>query len=941
MQTRRRAARRLSRPFVLVPVALVAVLLLPSTGRSPQAEFEPRPELVEAARTGKPVELVSERTATATTWVNPDGTFRKDMSSVPVRAKVGKQWRAVDLTLERRSDGSVGPKVSPGREVLSSGGSGPLLVSTLGGVRVTTSWPTKLPVPSIDGPAATYAEVLPGVDLRLTVTDAGTSQVLVVKTREAAQNPELQELRLRMSAKNGVVQSSKDGGLSVLDSHGREVATAVAPTMWDSRGVVRDERHEVVRDVGEMIAHRSVSPADGDAVALVRTTMARNEVVLRPNLDLLADTGVTFPLYIDPMTTPKATEWAMVRKQSPTSSYYKWTSMYGQGAGYDGYYLQRLYWRFDTVDFKHAQIQEATFSAKLLWTPSCQERGVQLWRTGSISSSTSWNNLPSWEFRQNTLSAAAGHDSCDPYGRTMEFNAVEAATWAADGYHNTVTLGLKAVTETDDESWKQFPHTVSLSVQYSFPPNQPSDLGLADPAVACDSVIGGVKPRVRARLVDVDLDNLEAEFEAYTGTTIVAANKIWSETAELGAASGTSFTSATRIQKADGTLPDGQYVWQVRAREASAQNLAGPWSGPCGFTVDNSVVAQPGLSVPGATVWSVDANPVTVTLLPTAAGGPVPANVAYYRWSLNSDSPTSSNVVAVGTSKQVPVSVATDKAGVNVLRVWAYISADSRSVPYVYTFDTNSSSAFAAQYLFDEGTGSITDDKAGTNDLTGMTGLWGLRGNYRDAGATTELADNFVQLTAASTPPQTANPVVSTNTSFTVSAWVDTSDLTAERVAVSQGAGAINHFTLGVSPTCGTAPSTYACYRFGVWNGTTMQYVESTRSAAGDVLAGLVHVVGDISKTGKARIRVIVDGQIQTDTKNLSAPAVTSATGQLIVGAAKNTSGFSNRWVGSIDNVMAMQGLLDDAALVQLNATDGGRCYSSARYDAGITPCAN
>ncbi len=633
----------------------------------------------------------------------------------------------------------------------------------------------------------------------------------------------------------------------------------------------------------------------------------------------------------------------MVRKQSPSSSYYKWTTSIGQGAGYDGAYLQRLCWEFDTADFKRATVQRATFSAELMWTPSCQERGVELWRTANISSSTSWNNLPAWGERQNTLSASAGHESCDPYGRTVEFNAIEAANWSATGLHTVVTLGLKAVTETDDQSWKQFPHDVSFSVLYSFPPDKPTLTTFADPAVQCGSVIGGVKPRVRTQLLDDDNDNVKAEFEAYSGSTIVAANKIWSETAEPGSASDTYFTSATRIQNSAGALPPGPYVWRVRAREEAALGQAGDWSDPCTFTVDNSLVQQPGLSVPGGTTWSIDANPVTLTLLPTASGGTVPAGTAYYRWSLNSDSPTSGNVLATGTSKQVPISVSTDKAGVNVLRVWAYNSADSRSVPYVYTFDTNgSSSVFAAQYLFDEGTGATSDDKAGTLDLTGMTGLWGIRGKYRDSGATTELQDNLLQLTAASTPPQTTAPVVATNTSFTVSVWVDTADLTAERIAVSQSSGAVNYFTLGVAPSCGAAP-TYACYRFGVWNGSTMKYVESTRGAVGDALEGLVHVVGDISKTGKIRIRVIVDGQIQSNTNDpdRSPPTSTSATGQLVVGGTKTSGAFAKQWVGYIDNVMVMQGLLDDAALVQLDATDGGRCYS-ARYDTtGITPCAN
>ena len=88
--------------------------------------------------------------------------------------------------------------------------------------------------------------------------------------------------------------------------------------------------------------------------------------------------------------------------------------------------------------------------------------------------------------------------------------------------------------------------------------------------------------------------------------------------------------------------------------------------------------------------------------------------------------------------------------------------------------------------------------------------------------------------------------------------------------------------------------------------------------------------MGDISKTGKIRIRVIVDGQIQSNTNDpdRSPPTSTSATGQLVVGGPRPQA-LRQQWVGYIDNVMVMQGLLDDAALVQLDATDGGRCYLS------------
>ncbi len=220
VKTRRTGLRWGLAALALCTLAAVALVIFAPSGLA----LDGLPEQQEAKRTGEPVEIKGNRTTTSTTWANPDGTFRKDMSSVAIRAKVGKKWKRFDLTLERHSDGSIGPKASPNREVLSGGGTEPLLALTFDGVRVSTRWPTKLPRPSIEGPAATYAEVLPGVDLRMTVTDAGTTQVLIVKNRAAAENHDLGELRLKTTAKNGAVQASATGGLSVVDTHGREVA---------------------------------------------------------------------------------------------------------------------------------------------------------------------------------------------------------------------------------------------------------------------------------------------------------------------------------------------------------------------------------------------------------------------------------------------------------------------------------------------------------------------------------------------------------------------------------------------------------------------------------------------------------------------------------------------------------------------------------------------
>ncbi|MFD0631712.1 hypothetical protein ACFQ9X_08825 [Catenulispora yoronensis] len=72
---------------------------------------------------------------------------------------------------------------------LSDGGTGALATQTQAGITFTVSWPGTLPKPALDGDTATYSEVLPGVDLKVTATTTGVRQQVVVKDRTAAPTP--------------------------------------------------------------------------------------------------------------------------------------------------------------------------------------------------------------------------------------------------------------------------------------------------------------------------------------------------------------------------------------------------------------------------------------------------------------------------------------------------------------------------------------------------------------------------------------------------------------------------------------------------------------------------------------------------------------------------------------------------------------------------------
>ncbi len=64
----------------------------------------------------------------------------------------------------------------------------------------------------LDGSTATYPEVLPGVDLAVAASVDGFSQALIVKTAEAAGNPELAQLDFGLKADGLTMKQDAEAG---------------------------------------------------------------------------------------------------------------------------------------------------------------------------------------------------------------------------------------------------------------------------------------------------------------------------------------------------------------------------------------------------------------------------------------------------------------------------------------------------------------------------------------------------------------------------------------------------------------------------------------------------------------------------------------------------------------------------------------------------------
>ncbi|MDH6623665.1 hypothetical protein M2271_001457 [Streptomyces sp. LBL] len=205
----------------------------------------------------------------------------------------------------------------------SGGGAGPLVTLERTGKELSFSWPAPLPAPALDGDTATYADVLPDVDLRMRATADGFAQLLVVKTSEAAKNPTLAELKLAVESPGLDLRATESGGLEAVDeAMGGVVFQAPKPVMWDSG--TQPSAASAARTLTGVSTSTSVSTEDatdgpGDAAKVasvdVGVTADGGQLHLTPDQGMLTAPDTTFPVFIDPMTyTPKAGEWTMAHR---------------------------------------------------------------------------------------------------------------------------------------------------------------------------------------------------------------------------------------------------------------------------------------------------------------------------------------------------------------------------------------------------------------------------------------------------------------------------------------------------------------------------------------------------------------------------------------------------------------------------------------------------
>ncbi|RZU25081.1 VCBS repeat-containing protein [Streptomyces sp. BK239] len=626
---RQRPARRSAR------AALVAVLAGGTLGLTPLMPLtagaaDARPAeaaadaeesaLQQAAQSGKPVEVVSARTETSETHALPNGNLRTTQHSLPVRVKREGVWTAVDTTLTEAA-GRISPKAAPGRVTFSAGGDTKLVTFADQGGELALTWPKPLPEPVLDGARATYPEVLPGVDLAVKASVDGFSQALIVKTPEAAANPDLARIDFGLSAEGlDLTKDTVSGTLKAVNAAGQTVFASSTARMWDSSGT--EEEQSASRTPAA--AKAPAGPAAKSPRTATATTASENDpspltskssevgvrvsdekITLTPDQKLLNAPDTRFPVYIDPRTTGTREAWTIAYKPHPTSSYWNGTGWDGgktdeARVGYESSSggTARSYFRVGSKFLAGVKVIDAQFQITETHAWSCTPKPVELWLTGGISSATTWNKQPALKTLQDSRNYAHGNEDVGCANKAVDFDAKDAAVKAAASKWSNVTFGLKAPDKAEDSkdeySWKKFKPDAKLIVEYNRPPKAPWALDTIPSskvsATECGNgssyvTLGNTDVTLTAQVWDPDGGGVNVQFHLWaTGKHDTAPGIIFDKRVKVTVKAADSKGAQARVVVGKDLLKkhlgasNGQFSWKAQAEDTADANFASDWT---------------------------------------------------------------------------------------------------------------------------------------------------------------------------------------------------------------------------------------------------------------------------------------------------------------------------------------------------------------------------
>ncbi|GAA3273475.1 hypothetical protein GCM10020218_018230 [Dactylosporangium vinaceum] len=700
-------------------------------------------------------------TATDTLAANPNGTLTLNRTVVPVRKQIAGVWTPLDATLQPNPDGSLSPKVATSDLRLSGGGNRSLAQMTRRGGTLGLDLPFSLPVPTLSGATATYPNVLPDVDLQVTATDqGGFSEVLVVRTAQAAANPLVRQLAMPLTISGLTISADVSGNLKAADRTGQAVFAANAPMMWDAAvpaapGVTAQRKTaggamvRVDPGTGAPVDSSAAGPGVAAHTAPIDVTVGGNTLTLTPDAGLLGATSTVFPVFIDPSWNPVAGAYATVTSLHSATNYWNSTPdpdghlQVGHNSSINSRTL--LNFPINVGSLSGATISSATLYLFEVYASDCTARQMNIYAPSTTLSSgnANWNtwNGVNWGSAVGSASTQTGYNSSCPNGTGVGADVTGAVIGAVNAGRTVQTFGLRTSNESDLLNYKEFlasgSSAPSMSIVYNHPPNTPSGLRTS-PVTTCagtPTTVGDGLVSLYAPVSDPDGGNVGVAFKIWR-TSDGQVEKT-SDPAVLTAASGT--TAVLQVPELTLKTASGSVVtsfsWAVYVTDGSINSA---WSTTCTFNFDPTrpgtpVVTRPASPAMGQAATFTIAKPVT---------GAVPSA---YMYQLNGGAPQQESA----TSGNATITV-TPERFTNVLTVTGLSAGNNVGETASVVFDaTPPATPRADQDITGDGYADLVAGGA-ANGLP--AGIWLATGRRTGAivPATTDIGVNGAGINAGS-----------------------------------------------------------------------------------------------------------------------------------------------------------------------------------------------
>ncbi|MFI0234876.1 LamG domain-containing protein [Streptomyces sp. NPDC017086] len=642
----------------------------------------------------------------------------------------------------------------------------------------------------------------------------------------------------------------------------------------------------------------------------------------------------------------------------------------GTADGYycGGGYVDRMYFEFAPTKLAGKYVLDATFRAHETWSFNCDPHTVDLVRTDNISEGTRWPGPQQLDLMGDRSVAAGRGNLCSPDqpDAWIEFNdnpdesnenLKNTVRSFADGKMSRLTLMLRAHDEGDPRAWKRFDDSAELQVVFAYKPGVPTSVGVipgsgttgycykssSDPLMVTRKdpmVQARVQTLVEAHKGDEE-GSLQAEYVVERGDD-ADWHQVWT-----GHMPDTGWHPDETLEKMRTSDRADNGLYRYKARTQSHWSYAGksgdlwssysPW---CYFKIDSTAPKAPRITA-GSPYTECTANVCeghgspgiagTFTFQPNTADidASEHTGITAYQYKLLS---TSAKQIS-GTTKAQVKDVVPPLSGTQVLSVRAKDVYNRWGTPAEFVFKVTPAQAETGRWHFDgvPGSGTLTAKDTATvgtrHDATlkGQSPGWSSRARRGEADYSLRLNDYSTDPAQRTGYADTSAPAVNTRDSFTVAAWVQLTDASANRVVLSAPGSNNSAFALYYS----------AASRKWVFNRTDNDsagpaFIRSVADQANPSLnvwthvAGVFKTEGDDNKPdadpGNDTIQLFINGQPQGKPLQLSKVASSytpwAATGGLQFGRALSGGTYGEHHVGLLDEAAVWQRALDPGEIV-------------------------